>query len=212
LARGNDTPTDRSTVSNKYTGASGDTAVAMSVSFADSGQALGNERSKSVSLGDLDGDGDLDALVGNEEEVEVWLNDGQGIFTESGQELDIPSGWSISLDLGDLDGDNDLDAFVVVFEGTSRVLLNDGGIQGGVSWDKIRLVFIAHPRLGATRSLPPFTSRGSRTDQCSKAIPASPKTKASTKSGRYPSASASQPPIIGVTAAATPVTVLLKPI
>ncbi len=108
-----------------------DAVVAMSVSFTDSGQILGNERSTDVSLGDLDGDGDLDALVGNEGKAEVWFNDGQGIFSKSGQDLDVSSGWNMSLDLGDLDGDDDLDAFIVVFEGTSRVLLNDGGIQGG---------------------------------------------------------------------------------
>ncbi len=102
------------------------------VSFVDSGQALGNERSQHVSLGDLDGDGDLDALVGNQGKAQLWFNDGGGLFSEIHQELEIESGWDMSLDLGDLDGDGDLDAFVVVMEGTGRVLLNEGGIQGGI--------------------------------------------------------------------------------
>jgi hypothetical protein len=102
------------------------------VSFAESGQALGNERSQHVSLGDLDGDGDLDALVGNQGKAQVWFNDGEGLFSEIGQELAIESGWDMSLDLGDLDGDGDLDAFVVVMDGTGRVLLNEGGAQGGI--------------------------------------------------------------------------------
>lgn len=102
------------------------------VSFADSGQTLGNERSQEVVLGDLDGDGDLDALVGNQGKAQVWLNDGRGLLSEISQEMEIESGWDMSLDLGDLDGDGDLDAFLVVMEGTGRVLLNEGGTQGGI--------------------------------------------------------------------------------
>jgi hypothetical protein len=102
------------------------------VSFAGSGQTLGNERSQEVVLGDLDGDGDPDALVGNQGKVQVWLNDGRGHFSEISQEMEIESGWDMSLDLGDLDGDGDLDAFLVVMQGTGRVLLNEGGTQGGI--------------------------------------------------------------------------------
>jgi hypothetical protein len=98
-------------------------------SFTDSGQSLGNESSKSVSLGDLDSDGDLDAFVTNQNQAtRVYFNDGNGSFTDSGQALDSTY-WS-NVALGDLDGDGDLDAFIAD-NGPNQVYLNDGGIQGG---------------------------------------------------------------------------------
>ncbi len=81
--------------------------------FFDSGQLLGNTWSKGVEAGDIDGDGDLDLMVANGppasgEPNYVWLNDGAGRFTDSGQRL----GNSVSqhATLGDIDGDGDLDA------------------------------------------------------------------------------------------------------
>jgi len=75
--------------------------------FTDSGQSpsLGVSGGR-VSLGDVDDDGDLDALIATGSRV--WLNDGSGFFTDSGQSLG--SGFS-DLALGDVDGDGDLDAF-----------------------------------------------------------------------------------------------------
>ena len=57
--------------------------------FTDSSQALGNSYSYSVALGDLDGDGDLDAWVanGSNQANRVWINDGLGNFADSGQAL-----------------------------------------------------------------------------------------------------------------------------
>jgi len=79
-----------------------------------------------VSLGDLDGDGDLDALVINDLRGEsgsaVWLNDGKGIFTSSGQSL----GYGMGHALGDVDADGDLDAFVVSLDEAGQMWLNDG--------------------------------------------------------------------------------------
>ncbi len=106
-------------------------ASAVSVSLVDSGQRLGNGRSRDVSLADLDGDGDLDAFVVNgtrgEDESAVWFNDGRGAFTVGEQRL----GYGASVSLGDLDRDGDLDAFIVSWDDPGKVWLNDGSVQGG---------------------------------------------------------------------------------
>ena len=39
------------------------------------------ERTRDVALGDIDGDGDLDALVGNDGYDRIYVNDGTGRFT-----------------------------------------------------------------------------------------------------------------------------------
>ncbi|MCP4697337.1 MAG: hypothetical protein GY862_10870, partial [Gammaproteobacteria bacterium] len=102
--------------------------------FVDSGQLLGNSSSVRVALGDLDGDGDLDAFVPNysNQTDKVWLNDGTGVFTDSGQNLDPGNMYSNTAILTDLDGDGDLDAFVLHNGGFIRaathsaVFWNDG--------------------------------------------------------------------------------------
>jgi len=93
--------------------------------FVDSGQALGNSYSTSVALGDLDGDGDLDAMVANNGQPNtVWTNDGNGTFTNSGQALGNSSSFSVAL--GDLDDDGDLDAMVANQNQPNIVWNNDG--------------------------------------------------------------------------------------
>jgi hypothetical protein len=70
-------------------------------SFSDSGQALGYSDSRAVALGDVDGDGDLDAFVANANQANrVWVNDGSGAFTDSGQALG--SSVSSGVALGDV--------------------------------------------------------------------------------------------------------------
>jgi hypothetical protein len=63
-----------------------------------------------LALGDLDGDGDLDAFtaVASSHPNQIWLNDGGGAFSDSSQQLYSSLAHGVSL--GDLDGDGDLDA------------------------------------------------------------------------------------------------------
>ena len=96
-------------------------------------QALnfGNSRTTSIALGDLDRDGDLDVVEGNNvlDSVRIYWNDGTGRFTDSGQSLGSDSTCAVAL--GDLDRDGDLD--IVAGNGDwllqnqpDRVYLNDG--------------------------------------------------------------------------------------
>ena len=92
--------------------------------FTDSGQRLGNAESYAVALGDLNDDGFLDAVVGNNGAGEIWFNDGQGSFSVSKQHL----GRGINtVFVSDLDGDSDLDLFLG--SAWMRVWLNDGAGQ-----------------------------------------------------------------------------------
>jgi hypothetical protein len=95
--------------------------------FSDSGQRLGQMESMAVVLGDVNGDGFLDAVVGNNGADEVWLNDGQGNFSLAQR---FGSGLTWSVFLADLDGDGHLD-LVVGGETSGRVWLNDGTGQFG---------------------------------------------------------------------------------
>jgi len=82
--------------------------------FSDSGQELRSDLTHDVTLEDLDGDGDLDALMAiaaySQGYNKVWLNDGQGVFADSGLSLGDQPSYGIAL--GDLDADTDLDAFI----------------------------------------------------------------------------------------------------
>ena len=96
--------------------------------FVDSGQQLGNGISWRLALGDLDGDGDIDAMVANggfaPEPNTMWTNDGTGIFTDSGQALGNSSTFGIAL--GDFDGDGDLDAMAANDGQPNTAWTNDG--------------------------------------------------------------------------------------
>ncbi len=92
--------------------------------FIDSGQRLGSGVTWQVALGDVDLDGDLDAVAANEDiGGVVWLNDGAGQFTDSGQRLSRGEVVCIA----DLDNDGALDVLVGRRSGPLAVWWNDGG-------------------------------------------------------------------------------------
>jgi len=85
-----------------------------------------------VALGDIDGDRDLDLIVGNGLDVgvlnRVYLNNGRGQFTDaSASRLPADKGDTRAVVLGDVDGDRDLDLVTAGASGwKSRLYLNDG--------------------------------------------------------------------------------------
>jgi hypothetical protein len=79
-----------------------------------------SQNSTTADFGDLDGDGDLDAIVAGVLGEDLLLNDGHGVFTLADGQLPPPiidfahSKFDISSDarLADVDGDGDLDALI----------------------------------------------------------------------------------------------------
>ena len=54
----------------------------------------------------------------------MWLNDGNGVFTNSGQNIGTNSAFYMGV--GDLDGDNDLDIFLNNKDAYDEIWINDG--------------------------------------------------------------------------------------
>jgi len=84
------------------------------------------DQTLAIALGDVDGDGDLDALAGNFGQSRLHLNSGTGVFTDvTATSLPISIAPATAVVFGDVDGDGDLDAFVGNF-GQSTLYLNGG--------------------------------------------------------------------------------------
>jgi uncharacterized protein (DUF2141 family) len=82
-------------------------------------------------LGDLDGDGDADLLLGTwKGNIAYYRNTGGGAFEPVNQTLaSIPRGSNSAPALGDIDGDGDLDLFVGESDGTINFFRNEGTPQ-----------------------------------------------------------------------------------
>ena len=96
--------------------------------FSEATERLGGVTgvSNAIAVGDIDGDGDPDVLIGNAGQNEALVNDGAGAFAvETAARLPVAPDTTQDLELGDIDGDGDLD-LVVSNEDDNRLLVNDG--------------------------------------------------------------------------------------
>jgi hypothetical protein len=98
------------------------------VDLADSGGAL---RSNSVAVGDVDNDGDIDVVIGNQSDyVRLFINSGFGEFGDAIGLIDTtfaPGNVdTTAVALGDLDRDGDLDVVAARRYGDTRIFRNNG--------------------------------------------------------------------------------------
>jgi MYXO-CTERM domain-containing protein len=94
------------------------------------------DQTRVIKAGDVDGDGDLDLVVGNtfETQSRLYLGDGAGGFTEATGQLPQKPASIGDLELGDVDGDGDLDLVLADWGpgdaggagGVTQLWLNDG--------------------------------------------------------------------------------------
>ena len=84
----------------------------------ESGLATDSLASTGAVLVDVDGDRDLDLLVGTlGGPVKLWLNDGKGVFTDATAGSGLVGGYAATtLTLADVDADGDLDLYVATYK------------------------------------------------------------------------------------------------
>ena len=96
--------------------------------FTQSNQDIGlsDDYPQYLDLGDVDNDGDIDAIIYNWQEApnRLWLNDGNGYFTM----VDIDYGGinAKGFELADFNGDSFLDLFLNMRQRPNQIWLNDG--------------------------------------------------------------------------------------
>ena len=92
----------------------------------------GDSRTQDIELADIDGDGDLDVLLGNEGQNELFLNEAGRLVDQTRERLPAADDETREIRAFDADGDGDLDlavanvAFIMQTGARDQLLLNDG--------------------------------------------------------------------------------------
>ncbi|MCV2890688.1 calcium-binding protein [Ruegeria aquimaris] len=105
--------------------------------FTDGGASLLSRDAGKVLLGDIDGDGDLDAIasyaISPAPPLEVWINDGTGHFSDSGERHYVESGTAGPF--FDVDNDGDLDVLLGNFGSGVVLAANNPGYTPSPDFD-----------------------------------------------------------------------------
>jgi len=89
-----------------------ETVTAGTMVLTDNGQTIGSTNGTSIAFGDLDGDGDLDMVVGaSNVGAEIWSNDGSGNFTLENT-LTASTSTINAIEIADFDGDGKADIWL----------------------------------------------------------------------------------------------------
>jgi len=88
-------------------------------------ETIDEDSSNSVTLADIDGDGDLDAAVANQQFSKIWLGSGDGTFRE-GMTLDDEFAHAMRFVLADFNGNGVPDLYLANYQRGNRVLLGVG--------------------------------------------------------------------------------------
>lgn len=103
---------------------------------------LSQEVNGDAQFGDLDGDGDEDAVLAPAgRNGELWFNDGAGNFTRGAQSIGVNTGGKLFL--RDVHGDGDLDIYMTQIVGvhpTTRLWVNDG--HGSFNRNDVAMSFV----------------------------------------------------------------------
>ena len=95
--------------------------------FINSNQNLGNSRTFGIAIEDVDLDEDEDIFITNYiASSRLWINDGEGNFSESEQTFSSNTDGSHGVAIANLNGDSYPDIFLINNNASSKVFFNDG--------------------------------------------------------------------------------------